>query len=141
MKPLFLTLIALFFISLNSVIIESKLAKISPLANVFILHLLICGLVFPLLFLSYNSDLNIVWPKNQQWLFIVLASIFSFMASTCIFSAYHQGGSLILITTVTASVPIVATGLKYLLGLNRPSTPQLIGCILAILAVWLVTKG
>ncbi|MEK9183795.1 MAG: EamA family transporter [Patescibacteria group bacterium] len=142
MKPVVLAVVALIFYSFNSVIIETKLSKLPPIANMLALHLIIFFFCLPVLFYTLKEyPSSVPWPKLNQWLFLFLFSAFAVCAGMSAFGAYHNGGSLIMITTISALTPLTASFIKYALGHGHPSLTQIIGGLLAILAVVLVVKG
>ena len=142
MKPVALAIIALIFYSLNSVIIETKLSKLPPIVNMLALHLIIFFFCLPILLYTLKTNpASLPWPQFNQWFFLCVFSVFAVVAGMCAFGAYHNGGSLIMITTISALTPLTASFIKYTLGFGQISLTQIIGGLLAVLAVILVIKG
>ena len=142
MKPVVLAVVALIFYSFNSVIIETKLSKLPPIVNMLALHLIIFFLCLPVLLYTLKTDpTSLPRPQFNQWLFLCIFSVFAVVAGMSSFAAYHNGGSLIMITTISATTPLTASFIKYALGHGQPSLIQIIGGLLAVLAVILVIKG
>ncbi len=140
MKSFLFILFAIILYGTQNVIVEQKLKNLQPL--VVLLHCFPVMLLLTIVSLGVQSHgTQIVWPTGSALGFLGLSAVIYFVANVCYFNAFHSGGSLLLITTMTAFIPIVATLVKFAWVRHVPTTLQMVGMALAVVAVALVTMG
>lgn len=131
---------AVLFYAMVNLIIERKLSHISALGNMVFLYLGLTAMVVPLVLLQNQFGLTLTMPqKNHTWVILACALLF-FAADFCYFSAYKSGGSLLMISTTVALFRVVASAMHAGLGYGMPSGRQIIGWVLAVVAVILVSQ-
>ena len=140
MKAISLAIAALILCSVQNIIIERKLANISPLVYMALSQLVILSLALSTLFFYRKLDPNLTMPQGNQYWFLAICGVLIFFSGLCFFGAYHSGGSLIIITTILSLIPLLASFLKFSMGGGSPSGTQILGYFFALIAVILISK-
>lgn len=140
MKPAFYMLVAVTFYASQNVIIERKLAKISPVANIVFFYIGVLALAGTLVVFRKQWGLNLTMPQNSHVWMLILCGVMLFIADYFLFSAYHSGGSLATVTIVGALFPAIASIIQAVSGGGLPTVRELIAWIFAVIAVVLLSK-
>ena len=140
MRSALFAIIGVFGYVIMNVIIEQRLKQASPLATSLLM--LACGIAFVLpaaLAQWYFYPKFVLPPLTDIRLLVVLGVAFAF-ADYFFLKAYNSGGSLIMISTMVALFPFFASLLNVAVGGDVPSTRQLLGWIVAVIAIILVSE-
>lgn len=140
MKASWFAIAALFMYSLQNVIIERKLANLTPISILVFFYTGIITLTVAALVFRQPLGLQFAWPAQNLWWTIAICAVLLLLADYFYFSAYHAGGSIMTITTLVVLVPVFASFIKFVSGGGAPSGRQLVGWTLAAASVLLVTK-
>jgi uncharacterized membrane protein len=91
---------------------------------------------------KYSAGHTMVLPNKTVFVIMLIWGVCYFFAELSYFTAYNKGGESALptITTIVGTMPVFATIIKMLLDRKLPTLSQFAGCILATLAVYLVTR-
>ena len=138
MKAFFFILLAVFLYALQNVIIEQKLKQVQPLLALIHYFPIMLALTVFSLGIQFRGA-TIEWPSWTTIGFLALCAAIVFIADICFFNAYFNGGSLPMITTMTACLPVIATLIQFGITKQSPTTTQIIGMALAIVAIALVS--
>lgn len=141
MKPVIMAVSALFLYSIQNVIMEQKLARYDAFG--LLMYFYFAMLPMAILSLGYKKMTNqpILLPEGSMIIFVLLLGVVYFVADSCLVGAYTNGGSLIVVATIIAMFPVVASAMKYVWTGKLPNLYQSIGYVLALLAVIFVAKG
>lgn len=138
--PLF-ALTAIFFYATSNVLVDKHLKDISPIINVAVFCISILALALPCILMARMTGQFLVSPNREQIGIIVVCGCLTFFADYCYFKAYNSNGNLIMITTITALFPVIASVMKAALGGGWPTAHQFFGTVLAVAAILLVSKN
>ncbi len=141
MKPILLALSAMIIYAIQNVIMEQKLSKYSvfPLLVYFYLAMLpmaVCGWFY----LRFTNQ-SIFVPSGPTILVALALGLMFFAADSCYVGAYTNGGSVIVVGTIVALFPAIASTVKYFWKGSLPNIYQILGYSFALLAVFLLAKG
>ncbi len=142
MKSVLLALGATFLYAIYNVVLEKRLAKISPLANV--LFLIIGMLIAIVVALPFRSKLGVEFsnlPKGNDWLVIFMTGFLILLADLLFYQAYHSEGSLMTITPIVIMMPVFACVMKMLIDGTKPTIHHMIGWALAAGAVLVISQA
>lgn len=140
MIPVWFALSSLFLAAMGNVIIERKLAPISPLVLMLFSHFGITILVFCVIMFRYVSGAHFTEPQGNEHWFLGAWIVVSFFSGFFFFNAYHRGASLIMMTTMVMLLPVFAALIKIAVGDGIPSLRQIVAWIFAAIAVLLVSR-
>ncbi len=138
-RPVLFTLIAVCLYAAQNVIIERRLSTVSPLVMMVYYYGTLLPIVVAVLCLNRPLGLVVTTRTWSMVPFIAVAALLVFAADYCFFSAYHSGGSLQVISTIVALLPVVGSAMKFATGGGAPGPLQLAGMACAVLAVVLVS--
>lgn len=141
MKPVLFAISAVFLYSLQSVIMEQKLAKYSPGALLVFFYFTMLPLALLQVGYLKFTDKELIIPSSNIVLLVFFVGVIYFIADFCYFSAYTSGGSLLTITTIVITFPVFASVIKYFCVKQPPNIYQVFGYFFAVIAILLVTKG
>lgn len=139
-KALFYALSAITLYSIANVLLERRLAKISPLASTTCIYVGLLVLSMPLMALRNKLNLNLTMPETNQFWLLAACGVLFFLADLMYFNAYRVGGTLEQIAIATVFYPFIATAIKTLSGGNTPTRSDVASWVLAGLAVVLAVK-
>ncbi|MDD5252147.1 MAG: EamA family transporter [Patescibacteria group bacterium] len=141
MSALRFVLLAVLFYAIQNVILERRLAQISPAVIVLFSGVqlaVMAGLV--IVFREQFGMKELVWPSGWKVAILLGTAALLFLADFCYVSAYNAGGRVALVTTCVTLVPVAASLINAATGGGWPSLRQWLGCTLAVAAVILVKK-
>lgn len=131
-------IIAMSFYALEIAISDLKLSDISPrlLTFYYSLGVAICALVSMIL----NHD-SIVLPAKNSFVFVIIMILASFVAATAHFYAISSGVGTSKLSLTYAFMPVAGIILMLIFRRELPTLEIVIGCILAVVALYLVTAS
>ncbi len=140
-KPVIFSLLALLCYSVANVILEQKFSKFNNLT-------LMCVYMVPILLVASigravtkTSDPSFDFPTGVNLYILIFIGLLFAAADYFYIGAYTNGGNLITTTCIVAMLPVVASIVKFVWTQSSPNMYQVSGCILAVVAVLLVSKG
>lgn len=133
-------LLALLLYTLLNVMLDKYFSHIDPLITLSIYCAIILTLALSCIARNYHNSVVMVVPSTKIFIIICLCGMTCFFADSCYLTAYNKGGSLASITTIVAIMPVFAVVIKMFMDRKLPELSQFLGCILATMAVYLVTR-
>ena len=131
-------IIAMSFYALEIAISDLKLSDISPrlLTFYYSLGVAICALISMVL----NND-SIVFPAKHNIVFLMILILSSFVGATAHFYAINGGIGTSKLSLTYAFMPVAGIILMLIFRRELPTLEIVIGCILAVVALYLVTAS
>lgn len=142
MKVILLALSATFCYAIYNLVLEKRLAKISPMANV--LFLILSMLIAITIALPFRSKLGIAMtdlPKGSDWLVILLTGFLILLGDLLFYAAYNFEGSLTTITPIVIMMPVFACAMKMVWDGTKPTAHHIVGWIMAAGAVLIISQA
>jgi drug/metabolite transporter (DMT)-like permease len=141
MKPVIFTLIATICYAIANVLFDLKLSKYNILSTIIcyisvILVVAILGRIF-----TKVDDASFDFPTGSALVAVIILGLIYVTADYFFVGAYTNGGSLVTVTSILTLVPVFASIIKFSINHTLPNRWQVVGYILASLAVLLVAKG
>lgn len=134
MYPSTAAIVAMVLFSIFNTLIERKIKNVSPLMTMAIVYT--TTLFLTLISFSPRNP-AITFPHGWQWVIAILCGVMLFTADYFFYTAYHTGGSLVMVTVILALVPVCSVIISYPFGGSVPSLRQFAAALMAIGAVWL----
>lgn len=142
MKPTYWAMMAMVVYAAYNVVVEKKLAKVSPyLSATFLVAAMLASSLILFPFREKVGVETTNWPTGWQLAIFALFGPLILAADYCYFTAYHKGGTVAEVATVAALCPVIASAIKLGIGGGMPSWSQIVGFLMAIGSVVLVTRG
>lgn len=131
-------IIAMGFYALEIAISDLKLSEISPrlLTFYYSLGVAICALISMIL----NHD-SVVLPAKNSIVFVIIMVLTSFVAATAHFYAISSGIGTSKLSLAYAFMPVTGIILMLIFRKELPSLEIIIGCVLAVVALYLVSAN
>ena len=141
MKVVIYSLIAMVCYAVANVMLELKFAqyKNTTLMVCYGGMIAFCG--FILRQATLTNDPAFAFPTGKSLVLIIMLGVIFAAADYFYVGAYTMGGKLLTITSITVMFPIFASIIKICIAQRLPNVWQVSGCLIAIFAVLLVTKG
>jgi drug/metabolite transporter (DMT)-like permease len=142
MNPIFLVTIAMITFAIQNNLLHQKLTHLSVFTIIVFFYsiMLPLAVIFQVVSLRITGE-TFVMPNWKELGFLALTATLLLMADTLYTSAYTNGGSVVAVTTIAATLPIISSIIGYLIFKETISVQQGLGCILAVLGVFLVARG
>ena len=141
MKPVIYAFIAMVFYASQNVIIEQKLSTYSTLGIlIFIQTTLLLCTVLAVVAVKVSGG-TIIFPTGTALWLCFGCGIIYFIADYFFIGAYAIGGNLYDIAVVVGLFSVIAFTIKAVVTGLYPNMYQIGGCLMAVVAVWLVSKG
>lgn len=131
-------IIAMGFYALEIAISDLKLSAISPRLLTFYYSLGVAICAFISMILNHDS---IVLPVKNSIIFVIIMVITSFIAATAHFYAISSGVGTSKLSLTYAFMPVAGIILMLLFRRELPTLEIVIGCVLAVVALYLVTAS
>lgn len=128
-----------FLYALENNIVERKISHVSPVAQMFWIHVVALVVLIPIIVIRGYVWPSLMLPSESELVLVILCGILVVSAEYCFLSAYHWGDSeanrLIVVTTALCLIPVIGSVIRGIWAQSWPNPLQLFGCLLAILAV------
>lgn len=135
-------LLSLFLFAILNITLSKYFSHVEPMIAISIYCYTVATLSLICVIYKHTANITMVTPDTTVLLIMFIWGVCYFFAELSYFTAYNKGGeaSLPTITTIVGTMPVFATIIKMGLDRKLPSLSQFLGCILAALAVYLVTR-
>lgn len=140
MIAVWFALSSLFLAAIGNVIIERKLAHISPLVFMLLTDFGLTILVFCIIMFCRVSGAHFIGPQGNEYWFLAAWIVVSFFSGFFFLSAYHKGASLMMMTTMVMLLPVFAALIKIGIGGSTPSLREIVAWVFATIAVLLASR-
>ncbi len=140
MSANYYAIFALLLYTILNIMIYKFFSHVDPLISLSIYCTIILTMTTIGIVVKSSNGTPLVGPTGKELLIICFCGISCFFADISYFTAYNKGGSLAAITTIVAIMPVFATIIKMVIDRKLPGLAQFSGCVLAGLAVYLVTR-
>lgn len=135
-----LLLMTAMIIAFQNVIFKDRLSKTSPLIIILSSNLVMLLLGLIGLLLSRYLDWKVSLPEEGRGHFLLINGLLSFSAACCFLSTYNLDVSLIGATMTNYLIPIFAILIKFGLDREWPSGRHWLAFLLALAAIFIVTR-
>jgi len=129
--------------ALQNVLIDQYLRKFSTTSLLVCLYTTL--LLLALVGMVFTKDPNPnIWTQRNGWLLgiTVMATLANFVGDFSFYKAYQMNGSLVTVTTIAATFPVMASIIQNLFfERNMPNSYQIIAYSLVFVAILFSTKG
>lgn len=139
-SPLFLILLGMFLYATQNVLIERYFKSVTPMIIIFAYSIGLFALSSAVLY-TRPFQMEITLPVGMQFVAIVAACILVFCGDYLVFRSYHIGGSVPLITTAVATLPVFASLVKWASGGPRPTLAHVAAWVLVAVALYLIGRA
>lgn len=121
MKPILLAIAAMALYAIDSVLIDRYYGKVHPIATLFHIYLLLLPLMTILYFFGGTIGIEIERPTKDMYKWIGIGALLFVMAELCLFSSYHYGASLAVVTTLALLIPVFGSLFKAAMQWGYPN--------------------
>lgn len=140
MRPLVFAMIAMCSYAAQNVIIERRLTSVSPLMLVAVTSGTVFFLAIATILVKQRAGMEVPPLSREELQFAVACGLLLFLADNAFFSAYNAGGTLVVMTTVPLTLPVIASLMKYVtMQTGAPTTATIMSWVLAALSVYLIS--
>ena len=136
--PVLYVICAMIMYSFQSIILDKKLSYMSPIVIACIFTIVQIVILFPILLAMKGFGMDLVMPNREHYGYVLICGLLMGFGALCFFMAYSCGGNFPMVTTVAALLPVFSLLLSVLFWGQIPSVRQVLGCLLAVVAVYLV---
>ena len=141
MKTVVFSILSMLLYAISNIIFEQKLSKMNNLTIIVCYTSVVLVLALIIRQIVRTDDVSFDFPKGNVLWFALGVGVIYTLADYFFIGAYTNGGSLLMITSIVALFPAVASLFKFLLTREIPNMYQISGYILAFVAIILIAKG
>lgn len=141
MKPVVFACLAMFQYVFLNVAIEQKLATYTTAVLMVYVYLATLPLALGTIVLLKLTGQPVVAPSGGVLALAIAVGAGYYLADFCFFSAYTNGGSVVMVGTILLLFPVLASVVKFMWAGSLPNAYHVASYFLAAAAVALAFKG